>query len=32
MATGITLVTSSLNVRLRDTEHFVELGLLAWFG
>jgi ABC-2 type transport system permease protein len=31
MATGITLVTSSLNVRLRDTEHFVELGLLAWF-
>jgi ABC-2 type transport system permease protein len=31
LAAGLGLLLSSINVRLRDTEHFVELALLAWF-
>jgi ABC-2 type transport system permease protein len=30
-AAALGTLTASLNVRLRDTAHFVELALLAWF-
>ncbi len=31
LATGLGLLLSSVNVLLRDTQHFLELGLLTWF-
>jgi ABC-2 type transport system permease protein len=31
LCAGLGLLLSAVNVRLRDTEHFVELALLAWF-
>jgi ABC-2 type transport system permease protein len=31
LAGGLGLFLSAINVRLRDTEHMVELALLAWF-
>ncbi|HEX5613576.1 MAG TPA: ABC transporter permease [Acidimicrobiia bacterium] len=30
-AAGLGMLLAAINVRLRDTEHFVELALLAWF-
>ncbi len=31
LATGMGLMLAALNVYYRDTSHFLELGLLAWF-
>lgn len=31
LAAGLGVLLSALNVYLRDTQHFLELGLLAWF-
>jgi ABC-2 type transport system permease protein len=31
LCAALAVLFSALNVRLRDTGHFVELGLLAWF-
>lgn len=31
LAAGVALILSAANVYLRDTQHLVELGLLAWF-
>lgn len=31
LSAALAVLFSALNVRLRDTGHFVELGLLAWF-
>lgn len=31
LVAGIALLVAAANVYLRDVEHFVELGLLAWF-
>lgn len=31
LSAGVALILAAANVSLRDTQHFVELGLLAWF-
>jgi len=31
LAAGLGILLSAVNVRLRDTQHFLELALLAWF-
>ena len=31
LAAGLGILLAAVNVRLRDTQHFLELALLAWF-
>ncbi len=31
LTVGLSLIVSALNVRFRDTQHLVEVILLAWF-